>query len=130
VTFIAAAAAAADNDVWLFGAQGAWHYNGRAWTRESKTALDAGSVLAANNVWAAGGASVYHWNGARWTATSLARLLPARSMFTDPAVTSVLALSADNVYAIGNGRTQDAGGPTVVLHFNGRSWSKVASGNS
>jgi hypothetical protein len=44
-------------------------------------------------------------------------------------VTGIYAQSADSVYAIGNGNRQDEGGPTVVLHYNGHKWSKVAEGD-
>ena len=121
---------AADNDIWVFGdGLGALRYNGHTWTVESKTLDNGGSVLASNSAWAFSGTSVYHWIGTKWAAFSVKSLLPAKSLFTSPAVSSILALSPDNVYAVGNGNTQDVGGPTVVLHFNGRSWSKVASGN-
>ena len=33
------------------------------------------------------------------------------------------------MYAIGNGNLQDEGGPFVLLHWNGSTWSKVAGGN-
>ena len=50
-------------------------------------------------------------------------------MLNFPAVTGIYAQSADSVYAIGNGNRQDEGGPTVILHYNGRSWTKVAEGS-
>ena len=43
--------------------------------------------------------------------------------------TGIIALSAKNVYAIGNGNAEDEGGPTVVLHYNGSKWAKVAAGS-
>jgi hypothetical protein len=60
----------------------------------------------------------------------VARLLPAaqKSHLNDPAVTGVFEQSADSVYATGNGNTEDDGGPMVLLHWNGRQWSKVAGG--
>jgi hypothetical protein len=73
---------------------------------------------------------VDHWTGAKWVSTSVKSLLPAalKSHLNDPAVTGILALSATNVYAIGNGNQEDEGGPTVVLHYNGHKWSKLAGG--
>jgi hypothetical protein len=125
------------NNVWVFGfgaspglpALGVWHWNGRSWSHVSKT-LQGGSALAWNNVWAYGGTSVDHWNGSKWTSTSVKGLLPAalKTHLNDPAVTGILALSASSVYAVGNGNLEDEGGPTVVLHYNGHKWSKVASG--
>jgi hypothetical protein len=125
------------SDVWVFGyaaspgipALGVWHYNGRTWSRVSKT-LQGGSALAPTNVWAYNGTFVDHWNGTRWASTSVKNLLPPalKTHINDPAVTGILALSPTSVYAVGNGNLEDEGGPTVVLHYNGRAWTKVASG--
>ncbi len=41
-------------------------------------------------------------------------------------VSGIYAQSAHSVYAIGNGNDEDDAGPTVVLHYNGHSWGKVA----
>ena len=103
-------------------------WNGRTWTRMAKN-LDGGSALAANDAWAFSGTNVDHWNGRTWASTSVKSLLPPRSMFNDPEVTGSYAQSAASVYAIGNGNLQDTGGPTVVLHYNGRMWRKVAEGS-
>jgi hypothetical protein len=135
---IANASVVAANDVWVFGmtanpdepALGAWHYNGSTWTRVSKT-IEGGSALSASNVWGFTGVDVEHWNGAKWTATSVKSLLPAKSKqgLNDPQVVGILALSAKNVYAIGNGDAEDEGGPVVVLHYNGSKWTRVAQGS-
>jgi len=133
---IDAASVVAGNDVWVFGfipepgtpALGVWHYNGRTWTRVSKS-LAGGSALSASNVWAFSQTSVAHWNGHGWTSTSVKALLPAKMQLNDPSVAGILALSARNVYAIGNGNAEDEGGPLVVLHYNGSKWAKVAQGN-
>jgi hypothetical protein len=60
----------------------------------------------------------------------VARLLPAaqKTHLNDPAVTGVFAVSKNSVYATGNGNQEDDGGPMVLLHWNGRTWSKVAGG--
>jgi len=44
-------------------------------------------------------------------------------------LTGILALSRHNVYAIANGFREDEGGPTVLLHWDGSRWSKVAGGD-
>jgi hypothetical protein len=74
---------------------------------------------------------VYHFGGHTWAKTRVARLLPRKqsSGLNDPIVTGIYAQSATSVYAIGNGQAQDEGGPTVVLHYNGHFWRKVAQGN-
>jgi hypothetical protein len=132
------ASVVAANDVWVFGmtaypdepALGAWFFNGSRWSRVSKT-IQGGSALSDKNVWGFQGVDVEHWNGARWTATSVKSLLPPKqtSELNDPQVVGILALSAKNVYAIGNGNQEDDGGPMVVLHYNGSKWAKVAQGN-
>jgi hypothetical protein len=132
------ASVVAGNDVWVFGfaaaplqpALGVWHYNGHTWTRVSKN-IQGGSALSATSVWGFSGTAVEHWNGHKWASTSVQRLLPAKMKngLNDPSVTGILALSAKNVYAIGNGNLQDEGGPVVVLHYNGSKWAKVAQGS-
>jgi hypothetical protein len=125
------------SDVWAFGQPfipgsglGAWRYNGRVWARVAGGAgLEGGSGLSASDVWAFEGTSVAHWNGHRWARTSVARLLPKKVQLNDPTVVGIDAQAPNSVYAIGNGNAQDEGGPTVVLHFNGHIWRRVAQGN-
>ena len=132
---IGGASVAGRDDVWVFGQPGiieqlgAWHYNGDTWTRAG-AGLDGGSALSAADVWAFHGTSVDHYNGRRWASTNVAALLPRRQPdFNDPLVTGIYAQSPDSVYAIGNGNLQDEGGPTVVLHYDGRTWRRVAEGS-
>jgi hypothetical protein len=127
----------AANNVWVFGQQpftdqpalGVWHYNGSTWTQVSKN-LQGGSVLSATDVWAFSGVDVEHWTGGKWVATSVKKLLPPviPGPLNDPQVTGIFAYSDSNVYALGNGVDEDEGGPIVVLHYNGRTWAKVAQG--
>jgi hypothetical protein len=93
---------------------GAWHYNGRTWTRAAKN-VDGGSALSASNVWGFSGTSIDHYSGRTWTSTSVKSLLPPRQPLTHPQVTGIYAQSADSVYAIGNGgsNVENAGGPLV-----------------
>ena len=125
------------SDVWVFGEPnfpgsglGTWHYNGHAWAKVgSGHGLEGGSGLSAGSIWAFDGTKVAHWNGHTWTRTSVAALLPAKQALNDPAVVGIDAQSADSVYAIGSGNLEDEGGPTVILHYNGHSWAKVAQGS-
>ena len=134
---IAGAAVISPDDIWVFGQPffpgpglGAWHYDGRAWTRvASGHGLEGGSALSANNVWAFDGTDVARWNGSAWSRTSVASLLPAKRPLNDPMLTGIMALSNHNVYAIANGHLQDEGGPMVLLHWDGHQWSRVAQGN-
>jgi hypothetical protein len=134
---IGGAVVLAANDVWVFGMPyipgaylGAWHYNGHTWSQVSGGSdLEGGSGLSANDIWAFDGADVAHWNGSSWTRTSVAGLLPARTQLNGPAVTGIYEQSPDSVYAVGNGNDEDDGGPLVLLHYNGQTWTKVAAGN-
>jgi hypothetical protein len=131
---IGGASVVSRKDVWVFGQPeinqqlGVWHYNGRRWASLG-TRLDGGSALSATSVWAFGGKSVDHYNGKKWSRTSVARLLPGNNGLNVPLVTGIYAQSATSVYAIGNGNQEDDGGPTVVLHYNGQHWRRVAEGN-
>ena len=132
---IGGASVAGKNDIWVFGADlfgtkalGAWYFNGRTW-RLTGSGLQGGSALTAASVWAFSGTRVYHFNGRRWAGTQLSALLPAKMLLNGPAITGIIALSAGNVYAIGNGNAEDEGGPTVVLHYNGSKWARVATGS-
>ncbi len=125
------------SDVWVFGQPfvpggglGAWHYNGHVWSRvRPGRGLEGGSGLSASNIWAFAGTKVAHWNGHTWASTSVAGLLPAKRQLNDPAVVGIDAEAPGSVYAIGSGNTEDEGGPTVILHYNGHSWRKVAEGS-
>jgi hypothetical protein len=125
---IADAIVLSPDNVWAFGAQhGAWHYNGRSWSQvPGGTGLTSGSALSPTSIWAVGGNVVAHWNGTSWTRTSLTSLLPARS--NGPYLANVYAASASNVYAITGGDPElTGGGPIYILHWNGKTWSRVAS---
>jgi len=134
---IGGAAVVASNDVWLFGrgtfdGLGAWHFDGQGWTQVGKNgALLGGSALSATDAWAFDATHVYHWNPHvhQWIGTLVTSLLPPKHALNNPAVTGIIALAANNVYAIGNGNRQDMGGPVVVLHYDGHAWAKVAEGN-
>jgi hypothetical protein len=131
---IGGASVTSGNDVWVFGQSainqqlGVWHYNGHRWSQVGSN-LDGGSALSATSVWAFGGTSVYHYNGHTWARKSVKRLLPRNNGLNNPELTAIYAESAGNVYAVGNGQAEGDGGPTVILHYNGRTWRKVAQGN-
>ena len=113
-------------DVWAFGegstgTDGVFHFNGRTWTEVSAT-LHGGSALSDKSVWAYHGTEVEFFNGQWWTAVNLARLLPPTSNLT-----GVIALAPTNIYATGATFGTRHGTGLVVLHYNGRTWSKSAA---
>jgi hypothetical protein len=131
---INAISALSPRDVWVFCGKGestlagAYHFNGRKWTRVA-AALSGGYAVSDSNVWAYNGETVAHFNGRKWTTTSVAKLFPpSGGLHVPPGLNGILALGPDNVYAVGEGWQGEGGGAAVVLHFNGRSWSRVAAG--
>jgi len=126
------------SDVWAFSGSyaphngpGALHYDGHSWSRVAVgTNLERGSGLSPDDIWAFGGQDVAHWNGVTWSFTSVASLLPATRDGDDPVVTGIDAQSPGSVYAVGNGNALRGGGPIVILHYNGGSWTRVAQGGS
>jgi hypothetical protein len=124
----------ASNDVWVFGGlseangHGVFHYNGRTWTELARSP-QGGDALSDTNVWAYSGQAIDHFNGREWTSVNVGKLLPPRNPQALPSVkpymTGIVALSATNVYATGEGTDYPHGGPMVLLHFNGHAWSRV-----
>jgi len=110
------------------------HWNGRAWKRVSYSApagtnLSSVSVTSPANAWAVGSTRVnqmiaLHWNGSGWRRVSLPKL-PAPDGVT---LTGVSATSATYAWAVGAFLSpSDLAKTGFTLHWNGRSWSRVAS---
>jgi hypothetical protein len=111
------------------------HWNGTRWTKQCCASTDGGGSLnavAATNgthMWAVGqkydGAwhvAVRTWNGTRWSSQPT----------PDPRhgdLVGVTAVSATNVWAVGNYVNSNKLFRTLVLHYDGTSWQKVASPN-
>jgi hypothetical protein len=126
------------NDVWVFGGltnkttkapQGVFHFNGRGWTQVT-SAFQGGYALSDRSVWTYSGTTIGHFDGRRWTETNVAGLFPAKTAgeYTSPVLTGIIALAPDNVYAVGEGPIGPHSANGVILHFNGRNWSRAAMG--
>jgi len=126
------------NDVWVFGGlinkttklpQGVFHFNGRSWTQVT-AAFQGGSAVSDRNVWADTGTTIAHFDGRKWTQVNVAGLFPAKTPgeYTSPVLTGIIALAANNVYAIGDGPLGPHIGNGVILHYNGHAWSRVGVG--
>lgn len=97
-----------------------------------RNALDGVSALSACNVWAVGGAAdnfrygrtlIDHWNGTAW------RQVPS----PDPGGSTrandlygVTAVSAANIWAVGDYANDLGSLQPLIVHWNGRSWRPVA----
>jgi hypothetical protein len=144
-----AVAAVSPTDVWAVGnfmpdtansnqdatLSKAAHYNGRSWT--STPIGDVGSnfdtlfgvAAVPGRAWAVGVAVDGHyrthsivqaWNGAAWHPASLPKLDSIHDTLY-----SATAVSANDVWAVGDRESADGRFTTLVEHFDGRSWSVV-----
>jgi hypothetical protein len=114
------------------------HWNGHAWKQASLrvpagTSLVSVSVTGSRNAWAVGyhGKAPFrpvalHWNGSGWRSVSLPRLPLAAH--EGAILNSVSATSPGNAWVAGAFNSEFAGpGTGFTLHWNGRSWRRVAS---
>jgi hypothetical protein len=124
--------AISSSNVWAVGYAGSEtplmeHFNGQHW---SVVNVPSGGYLGAlaatgpNDVWAVGGSDtgplVEHFNGATWSLVSVPQ--PAGGYLD-----SVTALSPTNVWAVGSRGL--SGSLTLVMHYDGKSWTVVPSPN-
>jgi hypothetical protein len=136
-----AVAASASGDAWFLGrsyrAQVLAHWRDGRWTTVNlprDEALADVSALSAADVWAVGGvgasALVEHWDGSRWDRLNLPRSVArGRSLAGLPTarlLTAVSAASPNDVWAVGEDYNKKLSA-WVVLHWNGASWSVVAT---
>ena len=61
-----------------------------------------------------------HWNGAGWTEVAS----PSPGGTTGTALSGVDALSASIVWAVGSTAPFGTGGRTLILRWNGTSWTR------
>ncbi len=121
------------------------HWNGTKWSQKPSPSpspynyLYGVSAVSSSNAWAVGSDStggpgipgsvahtlVLHWNGTKW---SMAKSPNPSS--TSNALRGVSADSSSDAWAVG-GYTNDASQvpDTLILHWNGRTWSKIGSPN-
>ena len=119
------------------------HWNGKVWSRvpspnqgPGSNYLDSVSAVSPSNIWAVGqystqpgsyGANktlILHWNGRTWSRVAS----PSPGSFADD-LSSVQRVSATNVWAVGLYAGSDIRDRSLILHWNGKAWSQVASPN-
>jgi hypothetical protein len=128
--------AASPSDVWVFGSSsfsgeaslGAWHYDGRAWTRAAgiADAIYRASAVSPGDIWAITvsprGGSVVHYDGRIWGRDAAAGSALANTQLDD-----VLAVSARSVWVSGVTPATAADGHLVLVRWNGRCWKRFVA---
>ena len=134
-------------DIWAVGDDGGptktliEHFNGTGWSIVNSpnphkgsgyyNELSAVSAVSASNIYAVGYYStstnpyqtlVEHYNGSTWSVMASQNVTG-----THDYLTGVAAVSANNIYAVGGSFTLDSIGKALIEHFNGSTWSVVAS---
>jgi photosystem II stability/assembly factor-like uncharacterized protein len=137
--WIHAVAATSNNDVWVVGSSATFqplilHHGPQGWA-ETPTPL-AGDrfdviwdivALRPDEAWAVGAAPsadgqtalILHWDGTSWT-----RIAPPADLETP--LTSIAAVSADDLWAVGPTEEALHGLLPVVVHWNGTAWHRLA----
>jgi hypothetical protein len=145
---LAGVAAVSTNDVWAVGYSynGSAdqtlieHWNGTSWSvvaspsPGTSSQLDGVAVVSANDVWAVGYRDnggigetlIERWDGASWS------VVPSPNVGTSGnQLVGVAAISANDVWAVGSYNTGASNFvyQTLIEHWDGTSWSVVASPN-
>lgn len=138
----------ADGQAWVVGAVTtvrsampvARYWDGARWvdTRPvipgTAASLSSVAQVGPADVWAVGSffgggrdqALIEHWNGLHWTRTHAAGLPRAKHARLE----GVAAVGSDDAWAVGYYAAGDGQGEsTLVLHWNGHSWARVAAPN-
>jgi hypothetical protein len=136
-----AVAAVTSNDVWAVGYYDdetlILHWDGAAWTQvpspsqpDTINVLSGIAVVNANDIWAVGEYSgsltlIEHWDGVQWS------IVPSPNPSSLPYnyLYGVTALASNNVWAVGSYAVSGTSPRTLVIHWDGTSWSVVPSPN-
>ncbi len=92
--------------------------------------LDGITIVSANNVWAVGFSNtdnglttlIAHWDGTQWS------LVPSPNLGSS-ALNAIMALTATDMWAVGNAEVAGGTYPPVLEHWDGVSWSLVPADN-
>lgn len=115
------------------------HWDGQSWrivpsenlVQEGRNSLTGIAAVSADDIWAVGIVDqasspqgkphqqtlIEHWNGQSWQV-----VFSPNPGTMGSGLISVVAISRDNVWAVGSGET-----PPLIEHWNGRAWKSVAN---
>jgi hypothetical protein len=146
--FVSTIAADSSTDVWAFGASNvtgnpeALHFNGTTWTAIPAATSSFGfgalgvAALSPTNVWAAGATAdadhdanvpaAQHWDGTKWSFVPVPNPNPNTS--GNISLSGIAAISANDIWAVGFYPVV-GGTKTLTEHWDGTSWSIIASPN-
>jgi hypothetical protein len=111
------------------------HWNGSTWSivpaPATRTELSLADVTAVgpNDVWAVGFARsgetyqprILHWNGVKWAFSKVPALPPNGTL------EGVAARTSTDVWAVGSVPNTQGSSRTLILHWSGGAWTRVAS---
>src|SRR5579863_6557921 len=116
------------------------HWDGTQWSVITSpnpgmfyNSLSGVAALAPNDIWAVGSRGdvqgftktlIEHWDGTRWSVIAS----PNVGTYGN-GLSAVTALSASDIWAVGNDANTNYGGRTLIEHWNGSKWSVVSSPN-
>jgi hypothetical protein len=118
----------------------ALHWNGKTWSKVSTPnfgVLNGVTATSATNAWAVGTyftasngteTLILHWNGKTWSKVTSPN--PGGTCVScGTTLSSVTATSPTNAWAVGyyDPRRSDVVPDSLILHWNGKTWSKVTS---
>jgi hypothetical protein len=138
---VTSAAAVSTNNVWAVSGNSespltyAEHWTGKAWHKVNLPAgANAISAVSASRIYAAGKykgqPAVMHYDGKKWALAHTPKF-PLPDQYAEATMRDILALSSDNVYAVGGmewacGEDGDSScSQPIILHWNGKAWSST-----
>jgi hypothetical protein len=154
-TILNAVSARAASDIWAAGFGNTstgnesvvLHSNGTSWTQVTtpnpggtagNTFLDGVSANAASDAWAVGNyftsqtaseTLALHWNGTKWTQVTTPNPGGTASEAGNNFLNAVSAPTASDAWAVGYFYKTPNPYQTLILHWNGTSWTRVTSPN-
>ncbi len=100
------------------------HWNGSAWKTVSGPGggLNGVADLSASNAWAVGGFGVVeHWDGTAWSSVAVPSPNPSDTFGNN--LTAISAVSATDIWAVGEFTNTSFTNSAYALHYNGTSWA-------